>query len=65
MLLETLVNQKHLKDIEIILVNDGSKDRSVDIVKKKFMKEYPDKNSIFRKAKWRIGRRKKLCNSIC
>ena len=37
--LETLVNQT-LKDIEIILVNDGSKDRSIDIVKK-FLKQYP------------------------
>ena len=39
--LETLVNQT-LKDIEIILVNDGSKDRSVNIVKK-FQSSYPEK----------------------
>ena len=39
--LETLVNQT-LKDIEIILVNDGSKDRSIDIVTK-FLKQYPEK----------------------
>lgn len=39
--LETLVNQT-LQDIEIILVNDGSKDRSVNIVKK-FQSSYQKK----------------------
>lgn len=39
--LETLVNQ-NLEDIEIILVNDGSKDRSKIIVDK-FLKQYPEK----------------------
>ena len=39
--LETLVNQS-LKDIEIILVNDGSKDRSAYVVNK-FLKQYPEK----------------------
>lgn len=39
--LETLINQT-LKDIEIILVNDGSKDRSINIVKK-FLQRYPEK----------------------
>ena len=39
--LETLVNQT-LQEIEIILVNDGSKDRSINIVQK-FLQRYPDK----------------------
>ena len=39
--LETLVNQS-LAEIEIIVVNDGSKDRSIEIVKK-FLKQYPEK----------------------
>lgn len=39
--LNTLVNQT-IQDIEIIIVNDGSKDNSEDIIKK-FIEEYPDK----------------------
>lgn len=39
--LETLVSQT-LEDIEIILVNDGSKDKSIKIVNK-FLKTYPEK----------------------
>ena len=41
--LQTLVNQT-LEDIEIILVNDGSKDNTIDIVKK-YQKEYPQKGN--------------------
>ena len=39
--LETLVNQT-LEDIEIILVNDGSKDNS-EVIVKRFLKNYPEK----------------------
>lgn len=39
--LETLVNQT-LQEIEIILVNDGSKDRTINIVNK-FKEKYPEK----------------------
>ena len=45
--LETLVNQT-LEDIEIILVNDGSQDRSVDVVRK-FLEQYPDKITYLEK----------------
>ena len=39
--LETLVNQT-LENIEIILVNDGSKDNS-EVIVKRFLKNYPEK----------------------
>ena len=39
--LETLVNQT-LENIEIILVNDGSKDNS-EVIAKRFLKNYPEK----------------------
>ena len=56
--LETLVHQT-LEEIEIILVNDGSKDESEKIAKK-----YQE-NNLFRKRKWGIIRCKKLWNSLC
>ena len=45
--LGTLVNQT-LEDIEIILVNDGSTDRSMVVVKK-FLERYPDKITYLEK----------------
>ncbi len=45
--LETLVHQT-LEDIEIILVNDGSTDRSMVVVKK-FLEQYPDKITYLEK----------------
>lgn len=39
--LQTLVNQT-LQDMKIILVNDGSKDRTIEIVKR-FLERYPEK----------------------
>ena len=45
--LETLVHQT-LEDIEIILVNDGSQDRSMVVVKK-FLEQYPDKITYLEK----------------
>lgn len=45
--LKSLVNQT-LKDIEILLVNDGSKDGSEEIAKK-FIETYPNKIVYFKK----------------
>ena len=45
--LNTLVHQT-LEDIEIILVNDGSQDRSMVVVKK-FLEQYPDKITYLEK----------------
>ena len=45
--LNTLVHQT-LEDIEIILVNDGSTDRSMVVVKK-FLEQYPDKITYLEK----------------
>ena len=45
--LETLVHQT-LENIEIILVNDGSTDRSINVVKK-FLEQYPDKITYLEK----------------
>lgn len=45
--LKTLVNQT-LQDIEIIIVNDGSKDKSEEIIEK-YVKQYPTKIKYYEK----------------
>lgn len=47
--IKSLIEQS-LEDIEIILVNDGSKDGSEEIAKE-YKRKYPDKDSIFGKKK--------------
>ena len=49
-----------LEDIQIILVNDGSKDNSGNIAR-----EYEKQNNLCRKRKWRTIRFKKLWTKIC
>lgn len=51
--LDTLVNQT-LKEIEIILVNDGSKDESYKIAKQ-FQEKYPDKVKYYEKDNGGLG----------
>ena len=43
--LESLVNQT-LKDIEIIVVNDGSTDNSKEVIEK-YQKEYPEMLKVY------------------
>lgn len=60
--LNSLVNQT-LKDIEIICIDDGSTDNSLDI-----LKEYAQRDSrfqIIKQKKQRLCRSQKHCSKIC
>lgn len=50
--LDSLVNQT-MKNIEIIVVNDGSKDRSEEVIKQ-YVDKYPQMIKYYKKRKWRI-----------
>lgn len=61
--LNSLINQT-LEEIEIIIVNDGTKDNSMKIVKR-FQERYPKKIVCLEKENGWIVRCKKFCYSIC
>ncbi len=61
--IKSLIEQS-LEDIEIILVNDGSKDGSEEIAKE-YKRKYPDKIVYLEKENGGLSDCTKLCFTVC
>ncbi len=62
--LNAFIYEDILPDVEILIINDGSKDKSLDIAME-YVQRYPDSFNVITKRKWGPWVRYQLWYSEC